>query len=154
MGNKQKSPKMQINFAPATSEVAELIREAMGQGHAVMISLAGVTTLADRPQPLATTCSLLFRLTRTESLILAELLSHAHVSRDELHRAVSPDGKSKFGTVSVAVCSLRKKMRPHDVDIITDYMQGFRLTTEGRNKLRARVVEYDTDQPNAKHVAA
>jgi hypothetical protein len=118
---------------PATSEAVALLTRALTQGHAVTISLVAPPRV-DCTTPPATICSLRFGLTGIEGLILAELTSHPRVSREDMCRAVSHHSKavSKFGTVSVALCTLRKKMRLHDVDIITDRMQGFRLTAESR----------------------
>ena len=122
---------------PATSEAVALLTRALTQGHAVTISLVAPPRV-DCTTPPATICSLRFGLTGIEGLILAELTSHPRVSREDMCRAVSHHSKavSKFGTVSVALCTLRKKMRLHDVDIITDRMQGFRLTAESRDKIQ------------------
>ena len=88
---------MQKAFAPATSDVAGLIREATAAGHVVILPApvrpARAAPASGEPGvPRAVAFHMLFNLTPAEGRVLAALMDNAHVAREALHRAMSADG--------------------------------------------------------------
>jgi len=51
---------------------------------------------------------------------------------------MSPHNKAmpKTNTLDVVVCRLRQKLKPHDIEIVTLYGQGFKLNENARDRVR------------------
>jgi DNA-binding response OmpR family regulator len=89
-------------------------------------------------------CSQLLALTPAESRVFVRLLKHAFVSKEDLHAAMSSDGKPTTGVkiVDVVISRLRRKLAPHGVELNTVYGQGVRLADGTRDRIRKILAEY------------
>lgn len=124
-----------MQVEPTADEIAQLLRQAAAQGRVVLVpsdQLAALTTL-----PRVVSLRERFSLTGAETRALEKLVQSEHVSRREMHIAVADDAdpKSKYGSVTVHMWRLRRKLAPHNIEIISDFGQGFRLTAEARDKI-------------------
>lgn len=125
-------------FAPAASEVAELIREAMTSGRRVTISVAGITPPSKPESPIAMSASLRLGLTRAEARTLATLMENDSIATMEaLHAAIAraDDPATDIKLVKVLIHNLRRKLAGR-VTIETIRGIGYRLTAASRDKLR------------------
>ena len=135
----------------ASGDLAELLREALRQGHAVILPtpvrpIEGAPAAPDTEAPLVVTLRLRLGLRRAESRVLVALMAHEHVSREALHAAMSPDSwaRPNSRTVDVTLCGMRKKLEPHGVEIVNVYGLGFALAEGARDKLR-RIARYGVE---------
>jgi hypothetical protein len=126
--------------SPSTDEVVRLLQEAAQGGHVTITIMPDTRSRLDRaltlpPQQrspeiaLALTCRLLFGLTFGEACMLLPLLKQTHASKEELHVAISLDGKpvTNIKIVDVMLTRLRRKLAPHGVKIGNIYGVGYRL---------------------------
>jgi hypothetical protein len=122
--------------------LAKLLQDAIDRGQVVVIP-GLLPLLREKDEALVATSCLRFGLTHAEGRAFVQLMEHEHVSREALHVATSPDGKSAIKIVDVIVCKLRRKLEPHGIGIVTVYGQGFRLDKNARDKTRRLLAEYD-----------
>jgi hypothetical protein len=146
-------------FTSAPNEVAELLKEAMGQGRLVILRTSTVPPNAEAS--LLAALNLLFKLTATEGRALVELMEHQHVSREALHAAMARDGNpiSQLKTIDVVIHKLRKKLKPYGIDISTIWGSGFALAESGRDKIQKILAGFGEDAaaavtPSAEPAAA
>jgi DNA-binding response OmpR family regulator len=116
--------------------------------HRVDRALTAPPLRSNTESSLVATFSLLLGLTHAESRALVKLVKHEHVTRAELHRAMSHNDNPTSGIkiVDVTICGMRKKLEHlHAVKIITVRGQGFRLDKNSRDRLRKILAEYGED---------
>jgi DNA-binding response OmpR family regulator len=96
---------------------------------------------------LVATFCLLLGLTRAESRAFVKLVKHDHVTKRELHRALSHNNNPVTGIkiVDVTVSHLRKKVALHNIEVITVRGVGFRLAEDARDRIRRLLAEYGED---------
>jgi DNA-binding response OmpR family regulator len=125
--------------APALSAVIEQ--------HRVDRALTAPPLRSNTEASLVATFSLLLRLTHAESRALVRLAKHDHVSREELHAAVSHDDHPVTGIkiVDVVIYRLRRKLSPFGIEVTTVRGQGYTLAESARDSLRKILGEYGQD---------
>jgi DNA-binding response OmpR family regulator len=111
-------------LASAPNEVAELLRTALAQLRTIRAAPPD-----DTQARLLLVFSQLFGLTATQSRALVALMKHGQVSREAMHAAMAHDGipASNIKTVSVIIGTMRKKLEPFGIEVITVWGIGFRL---------------------------
>lgn len=134
----------------------KLLQEAVNQGQVVLVP-APDRPLSQRPAPttpplrdrdeaslIAAFC-LLFKLRRTESLLLVKLATCDYSTKEELRAAASQDGQAiTAGSMNVFISSLRKKLTPHGIKLTTVSGLGYGLDQKARDKIRRLLAKYDT----------
>jgi Transcriptional regulatory protein, C terminal len=120
--------------ALAADETIALLKQAMDAGHAVILPRVDPALMAplSREPPLAVRCSLRFNLTRAQGRLLAKLMEHEHVSREDLHAAMSGNPSTQVKGVDVTVCRVRRKLAAHGIEIVTLWGRGFALADRAR----------------------
>jgi DNA-binding response OmpR family regulator len=86
-------------------------------------------------------CCVHFSLPHSEGQALATLMEQDLVSRKQMHAAVAGSPKVDPRIIDVVVCKLRRKIRPHGIEISTARNQGFYLTPPSRAKIRKLLAE-------------
>jgi DNA-binding response OmpR family regulator len=126
-----------------SDELAALLREAASHGRIVIIP----ATAQHNESSLVTTCRLLFKLTGAESRALAQLLKHPHVSKAQLHVAVSRDDPpiTNIRILDSVIHRLRKKLAPHGIEIINLHGFGYSIPEDIRSKAHKLLAEYSRD---------
>jgi hypothetical protein len=129
----------------AEPALARLLQNAIDRGQVVVIPSLLPPLRSKIEAPLVATCCLLFGLTHAESRALVTLTRHAHVSREALHAAISRDGKPVSGIkiVDVIICSLRKKLKPHNIWITTLSKSGYALDRAARDRVYRQIAGHD-----------
>jgi DNA-binding winged helix-turn-helix (wHTH) protein len=92
-------------------------------------------------------CMNLFKIPRTQAVLLLALLSRPYAPREYLHDALQHNRKSKEETsvkmIDVVLCNLRRKLRALNIEIETIWGVGYRLPETSRdavnNALEAHV---------------
>jgi DNA-binding winged helix-turn-helix (wHTH) protein len=133
---------------PVTSDVVELLRCAVEQGHITLV-LPGQRPpdhllTSSHDLALAVALRRQFGLRPAESRALMALAKREHISRQELHVALSRDGNPVSGirSVDVIICNLRGKLKPHGIEIATVWGLGFRLAEDERDKIHKMIASY------------
>ena len=85
-------------------------------------------------------CCLLLKLAPIESRAFVKLVKHDHVTREELHAAISHDTEIKI--VDVVIYRLRRKLARHRIEIHTIRKLGYRLHKNARDKIRRILAGY------------
>lgn len=82
-------------------------------------------------------CMNLFKIPRTQAVLLLALLSRPYAPRDYLHAALQRNRKSDEETsvkmIDVVLCNLRRKLKHLDIQIETIWGVGYRLTETSRD---------------------
>ena len=95
---------------------------------------------------LIATFNLLLETRHHEGRALLALVKRDRVSKAELHRALYEGAPtSDLKTVSVVIYGLRKKLKPFGIRIDLVWNEGYRLTEDGRDKLRELLTAYGRD---------
>jgi DNA-binding winged helix-turn-helix (wHTH) protein len=55
------------------------------------------------------------------------------------------DPVSNIKIVDVVICRLRRKLRPHNIAIVTIHGQGFQLAKDARDRIRRILAEHGED---------
>ena len=137
---------MQETLAPTPSEIVELLKAAMDKGHTIILPApAARVTSPDTGSSSALTSRLRLGLTRAESRVLVWLLENEHVDKEQLHAAMAQDGDpaTNIKIVGVLVHKLRKKLKPHGIEVATVWGTGYGLTADARDKLRKILAGYN-----------
>ena len=114
--------------------------------HRIDRTLTAPPLCSNPESSLTVTFSLLFGLPRAMSRALVQLVKHDHATRELLHVALSgSEPASKSNIVEVSVYCMRKRLKPHGVEIITLCKQGYRLTPDSRDKIRKILAAYGAD---------
>ncbi len=110
------------------------LREENDELHETVTQLKALLIPADAAHHMA----LRFGLTAKQSLLVAALVEHGFKTRQQLLDAmyfgaeVAPDIK----IVDVYVCKVRKKLRPHGLDIVTVWGRGHSMSDKHRNQIK------------------
>jgi hypothetical protein len=126
---------------------AKLLQEAVNEGHIILVpppSLHGIPLPPPRARDAtALTGSLctLFRLTGNQGRVLAELMLRDCCGKAELRAVATPGDQSN--SISVTICTLRKRLKPHGIRIVTTWKIGYALDAKSRSKLRRLLAEQD-----------
>ena len=120
---------------PNASDLAELLRQATDQGCTIMVDPGH----RQRELPLVTSLRLRLALQPAEGRALSKLVESDHVTRREMHVAVSGVDcpVSDPNSINTTICQLRKKLKPHGIEIVTRCKLGHRLTEDSKAKIRA-----------------
>jgi len=134
---------------PSEPTLAKLLQEAVDAGHVVFVHTPKLPPTPPIVPPderdeatLAAALGLVFKLSRSESRMLASLMRHEHRSKEEL-RAIVSYNASTASSVSVIVHHLRKKLNPFTVEISTGYKLGYGLDKSARNKIQKILTEHN-----------
>jgi hypothetical protein len=134
---------------PSEPTFAKLLQEAVDAGHVVFIHAGGPPSAStavlpgERDEtPLAAAFGLVFKLSRGESRMLASLMLHEHRSKEDL-RAVATYQTSTTGAVGVTIHTLRKKLKPYNVEIFTVRKLGYGLDKRARDRIQKILAEHD-----------
>ena len=134
---------------PTADEFVELFKAAIDRGHVVIIPTPAVLVEQHPPtQPnnlLAMACAARFRLTRAEARVLAKLLQHEYVGREDLHRIVARTDNpvTRIEIVGATISQLRKKLASHRVRIVTIDGLGFMIGKSIRDRVLRMIGRYD-----------
>ena len=126
----------------ASNEVAKLLEEAAARGQLVIIRAEPPHD--DTKMRRLLTLNRLFGLTRTESLVFAEMLENNHISRETLGATVAYDGgpMPNRKTLDVHISNLRLKLKPFGVELVTIRKLGFRLAEGAHDKINRLLVKH------------
>ena len=84
-------------------------------------------------------CMNLFKIPRTQAVLLLALLSRPYAPREFLHSALQRNRKSEEETsvkmIDVVLCNLRRKLRGLSIEIETIWGVGYRLTEVSRDAI-------------------
>jgi len=87
---------------------------------------------------------LLFKLRRSEGQALAKLMTCDYSNKEELRTAASRHNLTlTLNSTDVLICTLRKKLAPHNIKITTISGLGYGLNEKARNKLHKWLTKYD-----------
>lgn len=76
-------------------------------------------------------------LGRMEARFVGALTKCGRISRERLIVAVwGNDGAPELKTIDVTLCHLRKKLRPHGIEIATLYNYGYEMSRDSIERLR------------------
>jgi len=130
--------------APGASDLVALLKQAAAEGR-ITLMLAAPPDNADLP--LVTACALVFGLRPAEARALVKLVKQDHVTRREMHVAMSDDANpvSDPKSIDVTICSLRKKLAPHGIEVTTRCKLGHQLLPDSKAKVRERLAAYGAD---------
>ncbi|EAP89150.1 two-component response regulator [Oceanicaulis sp. HTCC2633] len=79
-------------------------------------------------------------LTPNEEAILAALKARGALTKDQIHFELYGDridGGPEMKIVDVLVCKLRKKLKPFEIAIDTEWGRGYALTAQSKDRLNA-----------------
>ena len=133
-----------------SGDIVELLKQAAAEGRIVLMLPAAsryqpaTPSSQDTPeQTLTAALCRLFGLRHGESRALVPMVQWGFVSRERLHAAISRDASPDTGieTVGVTVSSLRRKLRPFGIGIVTLHGLGCRLGETDRDKIREMLAE-------------
>ena len=141
----------------STPAFAKQLRAAVDQGQVVLIAtpaqpssqrLAPAPSLPRNRGEAALTAAfcLLFKLTRSESYLLVWLLMHDFGAKEELRIAASAlvGREVTDSTVKTTVSTLRRKLKLHNIGIVTLSGIGYGLDGDARHEIRTVLAKYDT----------
>jgi DNA-binding response OmpR family regulator len=124
-----------------TTEIAELLQQAMDQGRLVVMR-ATPPPRADAKLIIA--LHQLFALNAGEARALVVLLRQKQASRAVLHDAACAGlAGPKSHLLYVIISKLRAKLRPHGVEIGTAIGSGYAIGARSRAKVRKIIEEHD-----------
>jgi DNA-binding winged helix-turn-helix (wHTH) protein len=87
-----------------------------------------------------------FELRHSEGRMLGWLLTHDYCTKEELRAAASHnDQVIALGTAGVFVSTLRKKLKPHGIHIVTISGLGYALEQKVREKVRKRLAKHNVE---------
>jgi hypothetical protein len=123
------------------------IQKAMNQGQVVLIPAPAPAAPPSNTgtASLAITLCLLFKLDRRESRTLVELLVNDFGAKENIRTAlVALVGRTVTdNNLHTIVASLRKKLEPFGIQILTVPRQGYVLDKDGRAKIRTALAKYN-----------
>lgn len=96
-------------------------------------------TLSDETRRFA--CMSLFKIPRTQAVVLLALLSRPSAKREYLHTALlnartnQDEKETKIKMVDVVLCNLRNRMKQHGIEIETIWGEGYQLTEASRDAI-------------------
>jgi hypothetical protein len=109
------------------------------------------TLLRDRDETslLAVLC-LAFELRLTEARVLLQLMTSDYTTITELRTAASTDKNITLDSTRVFLCSLRAKLKLHNVLVTTVSKLGYGLDTKSRANIRRGIEKYDAEGVGAR----
>ena len=125
---------MQNALAPTPDDLARLLKAATDQGCTIMV----VPGQQQRELPLTTALRLRLGLQPAEGRALSKLVESDHVTRREMHIAMSGVDcpVSDPRSINTTICQLRKKLQPHGIEIVTRRKLGHQLLADSKAKVR------------------
>jgi hypothetical protein len=118
---------------PTSSEIVDLLRGALDQGHSITIALARPNTALETP--LTMLLGMRLGLSPTQSRIVALLLEHGGATREDLSVTMSPS------SLGVTVSNLRRRLAQFDIEIGTVWGHGYQLAAAEAAKIRKLLTE-------------
>jgi hypothetical protein len=127
------------------ADIIKQIQAAAQRGQVVVITLP--TTARDNDATIVAALCRAFGLRRGEARMLAWLLAHGSATREELRAAAahSLDVPATFNSMKVGMWSLRKKLRPHDIEINVTCTVGYSIDKTARNKIADQLRRHDPE---------
>ena len=110
----------------------EVLRDALEAMRGALASDAGVKIIE------------LAKLTYNERMLLGLLMRLHRATKDQMMTmlyADRPDEEPDSKILDVMICKMRKKLRPHGVEIRTIHGAGYELTPTSREKIKALMAE-------------
>ena len=110
----------------------EALRDALEAMRGALASDAGVKIIE------------LAKLTYSERMLLGLLMRRNRATKDQMMTmlyADRPDEEPDSKILDVMICKMRKKLRPHGVEIRTIHGAGYELPSTSREKIKALMVE-------------
>jgi len=132
---------------PSAGDAVELLKAALAEGHTVVLSLTSPPRImsSSEPPPVVSCCEK-FGLAPTEGRAFVALLKHAHVSKENLHAAISGnDPTTDIKIVGVTIHGMRKKLLRHGIEIVSLYGFGYRLGHGSHARARELLAGHDID---------
>jgi hypothetical protein len=127
--------------------LVEQIRQALDRGQAVVIAPPGGTTPGRAANAsLAMTLCKTFGLSRSEARMLAHLLNNDYGSDEELCAAAF----IAKGSLRVVMVLLRRKMRPHGIEITVTYKVGYSIDRKSRDRIFELLAAQESSPERAK----
>jgi hypothetical protein len=84
------------------------------------------------------------KLRRSEGRLLAELMVRDCCSREQLRTAVSQDNREiTLGSITPFICLLRKRLKPHGIEIATTFKLGYFLDRKARARIYKLLTAHD-----------
>jgi two-component system cell cycle response regulator CtrA len=110
----------------------EALRDALEAMRGALTSDAGVKIIE------------LAKLTCSERMLLGLLMRRNRATKDQMMTmlyADRPDEEPDSKILDVMICKMRKKLRPHGVEIRTIHGAGYELPSTSREKIKALMAE-------------
>lgn len=136
-----------------SSDVYELLRDARDQGTLIDLpkddwppgsnrSARAVFTGTplEQEEALKCACARFFKATPLEAAMLATMLRRDQITKEQLHTVVEQNrpthGQSPTDPkiVDVVICKLRKKLRPHNINVETMWGIGYMISPTDRDR--------------------
>lgn len=135
-----------LRTAIELGKIVELPKDdwPVGSARAQRACIAG--TILENDETLAFACSRFFKSTRQQSAVLAVMLKRNEITKAQIHQILEQnrptEGREATDPklVDVVVCHLRKKLKPHNVEIETIWGTGYLIPPKGR-ELAVRLLE-------------
>lgn len=95
-------------------------------------------TILDNEDAFTVTCQRLFKVTKTEAVMLNLLLKRNEATKVQLHNAIE-QAKAGAGAepteqkiIDVFICKMRRKLKPYNIEIETIWGTGYMISREHR----------------------
>ena len=85
-------------------------------------------------------------LTHTERLVLGILTRRRRVTKDQLMTALychRPDNEPCAKIIDTYICKIRKKLKPHGIEIKTLWCAGYEIPTDSLERIKAMIAAAD-----------
>lgn len=112
-------------------------------------------TSLETEDALKVACARCFKATRLEAAILALLLKRNEATKQQLHLVIEQNRPSANRDetdpkmVDVIICHLRKKLRPHSIEIETVWGIGYLIPLAGRELAIRLLIQFSIDESKA-----
>jgi len=85
-------------------------------------------------------------LTHTERLVLGILIRRRRVTKDQLMTALychRPDNEPCAKIIDTYICKIRKKLKPHGIEIKTVWCAGYEIPLDSIERIKAMIAAAD-----------
>ena len=85
-------------------------------------------------------------LTHTERLVLGILIRRRRVTKEQLMTALychRPDNEPCAKIIDVMICKIRKKLKPHGIEIKTIWYEGYEIPLGSIERIKAMIAAAD-----------
>lgn len=149
----------------ASDEIYEALRDAISRGSIVDMprddwapgsgrsqrSVFNGTPL-EQEQALKCACARYFKASPLEAAMLGLMLKRTEVTKQQLHAIIEENRLGKEQTdqkmVDVMICKLRKKLKPHEIEIETMWGIGYLISTAHRERAIHKLLAAVNEVPN------